>query len=88
MGCIWLMNVYMGMVKSDMLERFAFCNSPQLIANGRVVLVVLAWFALRKSNVNNTPNLQTDELGDEYFHYKRVHLRGSLPEYLKYDLIY
>lgn len=77
----------MGMVKSDMLERFAFYNSPQLITNGRVVLILLAWFALGKASINDTPNLQTAELGDEYFHYKRIHLGGSLPEYLKYDLI-
>lgn len=36
MGSAWSMTIYMGMVKSDMLERFAFYNLPQLITNGRI----------------------------------------------------
>lgn len=52
MGSIWSINVYMGMVKSDTLERFAFYNSPQPMTYDRVVLV-LAWLALRKSNIYN-----------------------------------
>lgn len=36
MGSIWSMTAYMGVVKSDTLERFSFYDSPQLITNGRV----------------------------------------------------
>ena len=39
MGSVLPVTVYMGVVKSDMLERFAFYNSPQLFTNGRVAPV-------------------------------------------------
>lgn len=56
MGSIWSMTIYMGVVKSDTLERFAFYNSPRLITNGRVV-PVWVWLALRKSSIYNPMSL-------------------------------
>lgn len=49
------MIVYMGVVKSDTLERFAFYNSPQLITNDRVA-PVWVWCALRKTSIYNPTN--------------------------------
>jgi hypothetical protein len=48
-------------------------------------LLQWVWIALRKPNIYNPRNLQTNELEDEYFHGKRIHLQNSLLEYLRYD---